>query len=135
MNLSLTYNEIQSFIRSNYHLSVTLSASASNNLALTVPVTIMGNTVSFPFLVSVENVLDNKLRLHLNSSMAGMNDLLRGGLTVVHNNILPFVNLDREDVVEVDLESIPQLSSITNMFRITSLDLSQTEANVCVTLK
>ena len=135
MNLALTYNEIQSFIRSNYHLSVSLSASASNNLSLIVPITVMGRTVSIPFLVSVENVVDNKLRLHLSSSMAGMNELLRGGLTVVHNNILPFVNQAGEDVVEGELESIPQLSAITNMFRISSLILSQTEAEVCVSLK
>ena len=135
MNLSLTYNEIQSFIRNNYHLPVSLSASASNNISLIVPITVMGRTVSFPFLVSVENVVDNKLRLHLSSSMAGMNELLKGGLTVVHNNILPFVNPAGEGVVEVDLESIPQLSTITNMFRISSLILSQTEAEICVSLK
>lgn len=135
MTLSLTYNEIQYFIHRYCHLAVHLSASGSNNLTLTVPVTVMERIVSFPFHVSVENVEDNRLRLHLSSSMVGVNDFLRGVLTIVHNNILPFVDLIGEGFVEVDLESIPQLAAITNLFSISSLSLSQTEAIICITRK
>lgn len=135
MNLSFTYSEIQSFIRKNYYPAVSLSSSAFNTLTLIVPVTTMGKTVSFPFFISVENNRENKLRFHINSSMEGINDLLRGGLTVIHNNIFPFVNQAEADVIEIDLENIPQLSSVTKLFRITSLNLLQTEVSVNVLLK
>lgn len=135
MNLFLSYGEIQDFVRKNYKLDVDLSESSADKLSLKVRLRILDKSVTFPFLISIEDVVNNKIRLHLNSQMQGMNDLLKGGLTVIHNNILPYVNFSDTDSVEVDLNSIPQLTAITGKFRISSLRLLQNEVAVGVSLK
>ena len=135
MKLFLLYGEIQDFVRKNYKLDVDLSGSSEDNLSLKVRLRILDKSVTFPFLISIEDVVNNKIRLHLNSQMQGMNDLLKGGLTVIHDNILPYVNFSDTDSVEVDLNSIPQLSAITGKFRISSLRLLQNEVAVGVSLK
>ena len=135
MKLFLSYGEIQDFVRKNYKLDVDLSGSSEDNLSLKVRLRILDKSVTFPFLISIEDIVNNKIRLHLNSQMQGMNDLLKGGLTVIHNNILPYVNFSDTDSVEVDLNSIPQLSAIIGKFRISSLRLLQNEVAVGVSLK
>lgn len=134
MNLSLTYNEIQSFIRKKTKLNIDLTAS-TNGLSLKVPVTIMGRTITFPFQVSNESLANNRIRLHLSSDMEGMNDILKGALTVVHNNIMPGVNFIAPDIVEIDLKRIPNLNTVTNMIKISSLALLQNEVSISVSLK
>lgn len=135
MNLFLSYGEIQDFVRKNYKLDVDLSESSADKLSLKVRLRILDKSVTFPFLISIEDVVNNKIRLHLNSQMQGMNDLLKGGLTVIHNNILPYVSFSGTDNVEVDLNDIRQLSAITDKFRISSLRLLQNEVAVGVSLK
>ena len=134
MNLSLTYDEIQSFIRKKTKLNIDLTAS-TNGLSLKVPVTIMGRTITFPFQASNESVANNKIRLHLSSDMEGMNDILKGVLTVVHNNIMSGVNFIAPDIVEVDLKQIPNLQTATGMIKVSSLSFLQKEVSISVSLK
>lgn len=84
MNLSLTYDEIQSFIRKKTKLNLSLIGTPEG-LSLKVPVTIMDKTITFPFQVSIDRLFANQIRLNLSSSMEGMNDILKGALTVLHN--------------------------------------------------
>lgn len=135
MNLSLTYNEIQSFIRKKTKLNIDLTGSTANGLSLKVPVTLMGKTITFPFKVSNESLANNKIRLHLSSDMEGMNDILKGALTVVHNNIMAGVNFIAPDIVEVDLKQIPNLQTATSMIKVSSLSFLQKEVSISVSLK
>ena len=135
MNLSLTYNEIQSFIRKKTKLNIDLTGSTTNLLSLKVPVTIMGRTITFPFQASNESVANNKIRLHLSSDMEGMNDILKGVLTVVHNNIMSGVNFIAPDIVEVDLKRIPNLQTAMGVIKVSSLAFLQKEVSISVTLK
>ena len=135
MNLSLTYNEIQSFIRKKTKLNIDLTGSTTDRLSLKIPVTIMGRTITFPFQASNESVANNKIRLHLSSDMEGMNDILKGALTVVHNNIMAGVNFIEPDIVEVDLEQIPNLQTAMGVIKVSSLAFLQKEVSISVTLK
>ncbi len=135
MNLSLTYNEIQSFIRKKTKLNIDLTGSTTDRLSLKMPVTIMGRTITFPFQASNESVANNKIRLHLSSDMEGMNDILKGALTVVHNNIMAGVNFIEPDIVEVDLEQIPNLQTAMGVIKVSSLAFLQKEVSLSVTLK
>lgn len=134
MNLSLTYDEIQSFIRKKTKLNLSLIGTPEG-LSLKVPVTIMDKTITFPFQASNESVANNKIRLHLSSDMEGMNDILKGALTVVHNNIMAGVNFIEPDIVEVDLEQIPNLQTAMGVIKVSSLAFLQKEVSLSVTLK
>lgn len=135
MNLSVSYSEIESFVRNNYNIDISISSSEDNRIFISIPFSIAGNTITVPLSFSVKDVTRSTLILQLESTMNGVNDLLKGALTVLHDNIFSFIVPLSENVFEVNLGGIPQLSSAVNMFSINSLDLEASEVAVDVSLK
>lgn len=135
MNLSVSYSEIESFVRQNYNLGITITSHHNNCISISLPFTIAGNTFTVPLSFSVTDVSHPMLTLQLESTMNGINDLLKGALVVLHDTIFPFIIPLDERVFEVNLGQIQQLSSALNLFYINSLDLESTEVVIDVSLK
>lgn len=135
MYLTVSYSEIESFVRNNYDIEISITYQQNNRISISLPFTLAGNTITFPLSFSVRDVTRSTLILQLESPMNGVNNLLNGAITVLHDNLFPFIVPLSENVFEVNLGFMPQLSSAMDLISINSLDLETIEVAVDVSLR